>query len=91
MTTEQAETSPSVALATEPPLHHGDLEDKIVSSKKENIRIKMHLILQKKRYKEIVKQRGAMIQPSLGYDDPDPSISKAAGANRDRFPGAVDH
>lgn len=32
-----------------------------------------------------------MIQLSLGYDDLDPSISKAAGANRDRFPGAVVH
>ena len=32
-----------------------------------------------------------MIQLSLGYDDPDPSISKAAGTSRDSFPEAVVH
>ena len=41
MATEQAEASPSGAWATQPPLHHGDLEEgrahKIISSKKENI------------------------------------------------------
>ena len=65
---------PSCARATRPPLHRGDLEKgrprKIISSETEKIRVKRHHILQKYRYKQIVKLRRAMVQWSPGYDHP---------------------
>ena len=79
----------SAAWVTPTPLHHGDLEGgtprKIISRKTVKIRVKRHSIWQKYQYKEIVKQRSAMIERSPGCDDPYASISEAAGVGRGRW------
>ena len=74
-TTEQAEASQNGARAKQPPLHQGDLEEDrpytIIGYKKAKNGVKRQQILQKYSYKEIVKQRRAMIQHSTGYDNPE--------------------
>ena len=80
--------SPSCARATRPPVHHGDLKEfrslKIISNIQRD-HVKRHHDLQKCGYKETVKQRRAMIQWSLVYDDPCQSVF-----SRQWEPGEVD-
>ena len=79
--TEQPEALQSGAWATRPPLRCGDLEEvrphKIISNRQRDQSEEASNFI---RYKEIVRQRRAMIQQSLGCDDPDPSVCEAAGA-----------